>query len=247
MVNSKVYIHEFIDIIGHNRANYMHHMTANWSPKAQVERNQLCYGVWGTVGTTRRWPEVVNIWQEDGFPGLAESFRHEFNHPTLQDPALAEWWARASQFRRSGIDRVLIPAPWTDTIEQICAKGVRGETYAHEVVKVPAGTAWDVLETVREQAAPLYSKFGFVLVGAWATAMCNESEILLLWAIPAWENWGEFEIAQQTDSAMRIWPATAIGISPEWNRVLLVDSPLCPFRTGRQPQESDRDSYQLPD
>jgi len=24
--------------------------------RAQVERNQLCYGVWGTVGTTRRWP-----------------------------------------------------------------------------------------------------------------------------------------------------------------------------------------------
>ena len=32
-VNDKVYIHEFIDIIGHNRANYMHHMTANWSAR----------------------------------------------------------------------------------------------------------------------------------------------------------------------------------------------------------------------
>ena len=56
--NDKVYIHEFIDIIGHNRANYMHHMTANWSPIAQDERHQLCYGVWGVVGTTRGWPEV---------------------------------------------------------------------------------------------------------------------------------------------------------------------------------------------
>src|SRR5690606_37764322 len=90
--NTKIYIHEFIDIIGHNRANYMHHMTANWSPIAQKERNQLCYGVWGTVGTTRRWPEVVNMWEEDGFDGMASSFRHEFNHPTLQDPALAAWW-----------------------------------------------------------------------------------------------------------------------------------------------------------
>ena len=41
--NNKVYIHEFIDIIGQNRARYMHHMTANWSPIAQEERNQLCY------------------------------------------------------------------------------------------------------------------------------------------------------------------------------------------------------------
>ena len=55
-MNDKVYIHEFIDIIGHNRAKYMHHMTANWCPQARVERNQLCLGVWGTVGSTGRWP-----------------------------------------------------------------------------------------------------------------------------------------------------------------------------------------------
>ena len=77
MANTKVYIHEFIDIIGHNRAHYMHHMTANWSPIAQRERQQLCYGVWGTVGSTRRWPEVVNLWEEDGFAGLAASFEGE--------------------------------------------------------------------------------------------------------------------------------------------------------------------------
>ena len=102
MTNNKVYIHEFIDIIGHNRANYMHHITANWSPIGQKQRNQLCYGVWGIVGTTRGWPEVLNLWEEDGFDGLASSFRHEFGHPTLQDPELSDWWARAAQFRRHG-------------------------------------------------------------------------------------------------------------------------------------------------
>ena len=45
-MNDKVYIHELIDIIGHNRARYMHHMTANWVPVAIEERNQLCFGVW---------------------------------------------------------------------------------------------------------------------------------------------------------------------------------------------------------
>ena len=44
-MNDKLYIHEFIDIIGHNRARYMHHMTANWCPVAREERNQLCFGV----------------------------------------------------------------------------------------------------------------------------------------------------------------------------------------------------------
>ena len=86
VVNGKVYIHEYIDIIGHNRGRYMYHMTANWSPTAQEERHQLCYGVWGVVGSTGRWPQVVNLWEEDGFDGLAKSFGHELGHRDLQDP-----------------------------------------------------------------------------------------------------------------------------------------------------------------
>ena len=54
-MNSKIYIHELIDIIGPNRNRYMHHMTANWCPTAREERDMLCFGVWGTVGSTG-WP-----------------------------------------------------------------------------------------------------------------------------------------------------------------------------------------------
>ena len=247
MANDKVYIHEFIDIIGHNRANYMHHMTANWSPIAQVARHQLCYGVWGTVGTTRRWPEVVNLWEEDGFDGLAASFRHEFNHPTLQDPALADWWARAANFRRSGIDRVLVPAPWTRTIEELCADSVRGETYAHEVITLRPGTAWDYLDMVRDEGVPVLERFGWELAGAWATAMCNDREVLLLWAIPSWEAWAEYEKAQRTDAGVVGWRHRTGTLATDWDRFLLVDAPLSPFRTGRQPSEADRGSYQLPE
>ena len=88
-MNDRVYIHELIDIRGHNRAKYMHHMTANWVPVAIAERNQLCFGVWGTVGSTGHWPEVVNMWELDGWDGLAANFAHEFSHATLQDPSLA--------------------------------------------------------------------------------------------------------------------------------------------------------------
>ena len=192
-MNDKVYIHEFIDIIGHNRANYMHHMTANFSPIAQEERHQLCYGVWGVVGTTRGWPEVVNLWEEDGFDGLSTSFRHEFNHATLQDPKLAKWWAEAANYRRRGDDRVLVPAPWTRTIDELCADGVTGEIYAHEQIQVPQGTSRDFLEIVAQEAIAVYEAFGWQLAGAWETAMVNESECFLLWAIPTWEQWGETE------------------------------------------------------
>jgi len=247
VANEKVYIHELVDILGTNRANYMHHMTANWSPIAQAERAQRCYGVWGTVGTTGRWPEVVNVWEEDGFDGLAASFRHELGHPTLQDPALAEWWARATDFRRSGTDRVLVPAPWTRTIEELCADGVRGETYAHEIVRVRPGTAWGLLDVVRDEGIPVLERFGWELAGAWATAMCDDREVLLLWAIPTWEAWADFEKAQRLDPSIGGWRNRTRDLSIEWSRALLVDAPLSPFRTGRQPTEADRDSFELPE
>jgi hypothetical protein len=245
-VNDKLYIHEFIDIIGHNRANYMHHMTANFSPIAQKERHQLCYGVWGTVGSTRRWPEVVNLWEEDGFPGMATSFRHEFNHTTLQDPFLSQWWAQASRYRSGGLDRLMIPAPWTRTIEELCADGVRGECYAHELVQIRPGRAWDHLDLVRDHAVDLYGRFGWELAGAFATAMVNDSEALVLWAVPTWEAWSEFELAQRTDPAVRAWRTRIEETAVDWQRILLVDAPLSPFRTGRQPTVEDRDSFQLP-
>jgi hypothetical protein len=239
-MNDKVYIHEFINIIGHNRAKYMHHMTANWSPIAQEERHQLCYGVWGIVGTTRGWPEVLNLWEEDGFDGLATSFRHEFNHRGLQDPKLAKWWAEAANYRHSGEDRVLVPAPWTRTISELCADGVRGEVYAHEQFELPQGTSRDFLEEVADKAVELYRPFGWELAGAWETAMRNESECFLLWAIPTWDQWGEFEVAERADGPLRSWRRATYDRSVACRRFLVVDAPLSPFRTGRQPTVSDR-------
>jgi len=57
-MNDKVYIHEFIHITKQNRARYMHHMAANWSPIGQDQRHQLCYGIWAWSAPPvpgRRW------------------------------------------------------------------------------------------------------------------------------------------------------------------------------------------------
>jgi hypothetical protein len=238
--NDKVYIHELIDILGHNRARYMYHMTANWSPIAQEERHQLCYGVWGVVGSTSSWPRVLNIWEEDGFDGLATSFTHEFGHPGLQDPKLAKWWAEAANYRRGGVDRILVPAPWTRTVEELCAEGIRGVVYAHETVRLAQGGSRDFLEHVRDVAAPLYGEHGWLLVGAWETAMTSESECILLWAIPSWDRWAALERAERADTPIRRWRRASYDRTISSERFLVVDSPLSPFRTGRQPSESDR-------
>lgn len=240
-MNTKVYTHEFIDIKGANRARYVHHMTANWSPIAQEERDQLCYGVWGVVGTTGRWPQVVNLWEEDGFDGLAAGLRHETAGATFQDPKLEKWWLEAAEYRSGGFDRILVPAPWTRTISELCAAGVRGELYAHELIKLPLGSAPEFLDVVAEEAVPRYAEHGWELVGAFHVAMADDSECILIWAIPEWPSWAALEkSALDRKSGVGQWKSRLLESSVGVHRILLRDAPLSPLRIGRQPSRADR-------
>jgi hypothetical protein len=243
-MNDRIYIHELIDINGHNRSRYMHHMTANWSPTGQAERHQLCYGVWALLGSTGPWPQVVNMWEEDGWAGLASSFAIEAVGSGAQDPKLEKWWATASEFRRGGFDRIMVPAPWTRTIEQLCADSAGGAVYAHELVKVRPGSASELLERARDGAVPLLARHGWDLVGAFTTAMVDDDEALLLWAIPSWQQWADGEHAHTTEDDLVAWRAGVRDVVTHWHRILLVDAPLSPLRIGRQPTTTDRTDWE---
>jgi hypothetical protein len=239
--NTKVYIHELIDIIGHNRARYMHHMTANWCPVARAERNQLCFGVWGTVGSTGRWPETVNMWELDGWDGLVGNFAHELVGAGHQDPSLAEWWAIAAELRRGGIDRIVVPEPWTRSIEQLTADGVRGEVYAHDLVRLPPGRAPEYLALIEDRGVEAMRGLGIDLVGAFRVAMVNDSEAIVIWAIPSLAVWAELERGwAAAGGEVENWKRELVAMGADWRRTLMVDAPLAPLRTGRQPLESDR-------
>ncbi|HEY3723326.1 MAG TPA: NIPSNAP family containing protein [Acidimicrobiia bacterium] len=237
--NPKIYIHELIDIRGAMRAEYMHHMTANWVPIARRERNQQCFGVWGTVGSTGRWPQVVNIWELEGWDGLADNFEHELSHSSLQDPSLAAWWAKAAEFRRGGVDRILVPAPWTRPIDALVADGVQGIAYAHEIVSLRPGAATDYLAALREIGTSANGNHGLELVAAFNVIGCNDSEGIAIWAFPTWRTWTAFEAAQG-GASLRPWRAALDELGADWHRVLMVDAPLAPLRIRRQPAESDR-------
>jgi hypothetical protein len=237
--NPKVYIHEFIDIKGHGRAKYMHHMTANWCPIARDERNMLCFGVWATVGSTGWWPEVVNMWELDGWDALAANFEHEFAEGRTQDPSLAQWWAVAVELRAGGFDRVVVPEPWSPTIEELTAAGVSGALYAHELVTLPPGSARAFLTALAERGRGAVEQHGLHAVGAFHVAMRNDTEAVVIWAIPNWSTWTRYEQAWDGEP-LRDWRRELIDLGADLQRILLVDSPLNPLRTGRQPQVEDR-------
>jgi hypothetical protein len=167
-------------------------------------------------------------------------FRHELGGATMQDPKMARWWAEAAPLRSGGNDRLLVPAPWTRTITELCAAGVKGEIYAHEHIGVHAGASPDYLELLRERGVALRARYGWELAGAWETAMVDDSECFVLWAIPTWEQWAEFEKAQRADDEIVAFRREARALTTSVTRILLVDSEFCPFKLGRQPQRSDR-------
>ncbi len=235
-----VYIHELVDIAGHGRARYLQHMTANWCPVARAERDQLCLGVWATIGSTGAWPQVVNMWELQGWEGLAANFAHETGGGRDQDPSLAEARAVAAGLRRGGVDRIVVPTPWTRSVERLCADGVRGEVYAHELFTVPPGTVGVLLDALGSVGRPAVRSLGLDDVGAYEVVMGDRSEAIVVWAIPDWSTWVAYERAWEPGAALEAWSSTLRSLGASWRRQLMVDAPLAPLRTGRQPQVSDR-------
>lgn len=206
---------------------------------AREDREQLCFGVWGVVGTTDRWPRVVNMWEESGLVGLAKSFSHEFQRPSLQDKKLETWWNEAANFRSGGYDRILVPAPWTRTVEELCLDNCKGVAYAHDTIRLAPGQADTFLSQVRDVAVDALEKFGWQLVGALKTAMRRDDECIIIWAIPDWQQWAEVEEAQSTDPALRLW-RDVLWSNEGFERFLMCDAPLSPMKIGRQPERSDQ-------
>ena len=79
-----------------------------------------------------------------------------------------------------------------------------------------------------------------MLVGAFTTAMVNDDEALLLWAVPTFASWA----AGEQGGDLATWKVAQRDIVESWHRVLLVDAPLSPLRTGRQPARSDRTDWE---
>ncbi len=234
--NDRIYLHEFIDIIGQGRAAYNQHMTANYGHLARTERRLYCVGVFSTVGSTERWPQSTNLWEyRDGWDGVANHFSFEFGNAKHQDTNLVSWWAEAAKLRSGGYDRLLIPSHYTPTLDELLAREVRGECYYHEQISCEPGRARAVLEAIEQHRLALADRFGWRLVGAYRTALVNDSEVIVIWAVPTFAAWTRFEeaVAGGADDDIRAWQAAVGGIVRDWRNKLLVASDLSPIKTGQ--------------
>ena len=96
------------------------------------------------------------------------------------------------------------------------------------------------LEFVRRDVVPVMQEFGWILAGAWETALVDDSECFLLWAIPTWQDWADREKARRHHPGLVELEAQNLALTERFSRILLVDSALSPMRLGRQPSRADR-------
>jgi hypothetical protein len=180
------------------------------------------------------------MWELDGWDGLAANFDHELSHPTMQDPSLAEWWATAASLRRGGFDRILEPAPWAPSIDELVSSGAGAAFYAHEIIRTAPGRSPELLEALQRVGRPTAEALGVGLLGGFRVALADDRECIAIWTFPDWPTWVAYEKEWTSTGAMAPWRSALIVLDARFRRTLMIDAPLAPLRTGRQPMIEDR-------
>jgi hypothetical protein len=219
--NAKLYLHETIHIIGTGSEAYKRH-TGERTPQGPAG---ALVGTWQQSGSTGDWPRIVNLWEMDGWAGWGQILEYQYAG-TGQPAGLSKWWSEAAKHRSGGFDRILEPAPYCPTREELIRRKVRGRACIQEIATVVPGAADAYLEAVEAHWLPVAESRGLTLVGAWRTAM-RDTEAILLWSLPTLADYvrhlSDFARAQET----REWSTRARLWRTDYRETLLVPSLWC--------------------
>lgn len=223
MPNACVYLHETIAITGTGSEAYKAH-----TGKLGADRRDggaPLVGTWQQSGSTGSWPTVVNLWEMHGWDHWAEILERQYTRSSGQDPALRQWWTEATRWRSGGFDRILVPAPFCPTRDEIVAAGIRGAGCLQEIATVKPGTAERYLAAVGGAWRRAMSRRGLELLGAYRTAM-RETEVVLLWNLPSFRHFTDY-LRDADGTVARAWRRRVRAWRVDCRETLLVASPWC--------------------
>ena len=219
MADPPLFLHEVIDIVGRGGRAYMEHTVA-FDAGAAAGGGLDLLGTWEVVGTTGRWPQVVNVWEIDGWDGW-ERLAQRTNVDKAANTELAEWWDEAYKRRSGGFDRVLRGAPGCPTRAALAAGGVRGTWFVHELSEVRSGAGPEYLAATVEHRVPAMAERGIALVGLYDSVF-TDTEVCTIWAT---------DVATHT-ALLRDgdpWPAAARQWCTRWREELMTPGPGSPL------------------
>ena len=219
MADPPLFLHEVIDIVGRGGRAYMEHTVA-FDAGAAAGGGLDLLGTWEVVGTTGRWPQVVNVWEIDGWDGW-ERLAQRTNVDKSANTELAEWWDEAYKRRTGGFDRVLRGAPGCPTRASLAADGVRGSWFVHELSDVRPGAGPDYLAATVEARVPAMAERGITLVGLYDSVL-GDTEVCTIWATDVVRHTA---LLRDGDP----WPATARQWCTRWREELMTPGPGSPL------------------
>lgn len=175
-----LYLHETIDIAGTGQDAYIEAVVRRAVHSERVGLSRLI-GCWRVIGSTGPWPQVINLWEMEGWAHWAAGLERQFI-PERRDEHLGPWWTEVSQWRRGGFDRILVPAHGSPTHAELATSApawVFEQTVARPRPGLGAGLAADVAEVL----VPLLRRQGILWIGAY-TAPMRDDEAVWIFAAP---------------------------------------------------------------
>ncbi|HYD48124.1 MAG TPA: hypothetical protein VEB21_07250, partial [Terriglobales bacterium] len=184
-------------------------------------------GTWKVIGSTNRWPRVINLWEMDGWDHWAQALERQFL-PEKQDEQLAPWWTKATEWRSGGFDRILVPEPWSPSRDQLRAEAQRAWVCTHTIVRLITGKQPNYLDIVASELRPLLERRGLWLFGAYSAPMRSD-EAILIWAAPDFRALCDLYAAWESDSELQAYSKRVAALEQESETMWMVPSHDCFF------------------
>ena len=226
-----MYLHEVVDIVGEGAMPYMALTAERGASDASGGTLELV-GTWYTMGSTGRWPQVVNLWEcVEGWRGWRRLMERT-NLRRTRTPELEAWWRKALDVRRGGVDRLLAGAPGCPSLADLRAGGVRAPVFVHELSRCRAGAALDYLAAVREEWLPVLLDYRHTLIGLYEVLL-TDREVLTIWATdPASHCALQRAAAEGSDDRLARWRTRAREYLTTWREELMTPHPATRLSAG---------------
>jgi hypothetical protein len=223
-VARNVYLHEIIDIVGEGAMPYMEHTAAKGEGDASGGTLALV-GTWYTMGSTGRWPQVINLWEcVDGWNGW-RTLMERTNLGRTKNPKLEQWWKTALEVRTGGFDRLMAGAPGCPSVADLRAQDLHGSVFVHELSRCRPGAALEYLDAVREEWLPVLADHGHSLVGLYEILLTDQ-EVMTIWATDPASHCDlmRAEVERDDDRIAR-WRTRARDFLTDWREELMTPHP----------------------
>jgi hypothetical protein len=238
-LETRIYIHETVQIGIKHRKDYLDHFCQVWAPRSRELYGMLCFGVWATNGSTGNWPEAIVMWELADRAAYTAMMSGEFQYLASRAAPMKghyeEFWAPAPKgvVETIGYDRLLAAMPGTPPLAEAIEQGRRGCCYYQQVIQVSPGGIEPYLEHYDHAWRPIAEEHGLVHIGSYRATLGNDSEGVVLWALPTWNHWVAIDDDLRRDERARSFHTNTAPMAPAWRGTLLVGAQNNPLDIGR--------------